>query len=256
MKIPLALCLLAALGCDEPTTSLTPDVGPEAELLADPACRLLRGPAGATATVMPSMRDSDVAILAPDIRFEIDLPGGAGFLGYRPLEPGLQRILVDEDVPLAVIMDDVVLRPTPRPWIECGADVQVYEAVLPFQRVRFAFGPSTQRRVGLAIFSQPLPKPDAGVDPPDAGRDALNEAYCECMLFNCHDPFHERWGEDDGEAIANCLATARDLPREGAPTDVGPSLECRHHFCRAAQDTGDEPGHCPQALGQTTCVGP
>lgn len=86
---------------------------------------------------------------------------------------------------------------------------------------------------------------------PDAAGDPVSE-YCNCLLVNCHDPFHDRFGETDMEAIANCTAEAEALPRAGSMVETGNSLECRAVHCdRAASDAATE---CPAALGDTICM--
>lgn len=92
---------------------------------------------------------------------------------------------------------------------------------------------------------------DAGTTTADAATDPVAE-YCNCMLVNCHEPFHDRWGESDMEAIANCTAEAGALPRAGSMVDTGNSLECRAVHCdRAAANAATE---CPAALGDTICM--
>ena len=95
------------------------------------------------------------------------------------------------------------------------------------------------------------PHEDAGTTTADAATDPV-AAYCSCMLINCHEPFHDRWGETDMEALANCTAEAEALPRAGSSVDTGNSLECRAVHCdRAAANAATE---CPAALGDTICM--
>ena len=92
---------------------------------------------------------------------------------------------------------------------------------------------------------------DAGSTPGDAGIDPVAE-YCNCMLVNCHDPFHDRWGETDMEAIANCAAEAGALPRAEPTAEAGNSLECRMTHCQRAMTNAAT--ECPAALGDAICM--
>jgi hypothetical protein len=75
--------------------------------------------------------------------------------------------------------------------------------------------------------------------------------YCNCMLFNCHDPSHAKWGQADEQLIAGCRAEAINVPQHGAPTLSGNFLECRMAFCQQARDNPDA---CVAAFGDTTCL--
>lgn len=75
--------------------------------------------------------------------------------------------------------------------------------------------------------------------------------YCSCMLANCHEPYHMKWGEDEMAAEEACLMEAQGVPSNGGPTEMGNFLECRQHFCDAAamDDTV-----CANALGDAVCM--
>jgi len=89
-------------------------------------------------------------------------------------------------------------------------------------------------------------------DETESGSEAdLGVTYCSCMLVNCHDPWHEVFGEDDLEATMACVDLVESLPRAGEDLDAGNFAECRIHFCELA---ADDPTVCPAALGQEICV--
>lgn len=92
---------------------------------------------------------------------------------------------------------------------------------------------------------------EAGPSTVDAGPDPA-EVYCNCMLVNCHEPFHDRWGPDDPTALTNCAAEANGVPRATPGTDTGNSLECRITHCERAATSPDT--ECPAALGDTICT--
>jgi hypothetical protein len=75
--------------------------------------------------------------------------------------------------------------------------------------------------------------------------------YCNCMLENCHDQYHELWGEDHQGGEAMCKAAAEAVPSVGKPAMSGDSLECRLHFCTIGHDY---PPACPRALGAAPCA--
>ena len=74
--------------------------------------------------------------------------------------------------------------------------------------------------------------------------------YCNCMLFNCHDVSHLKWGESDEQLLAGCRAEAINLPVHGAATTSGNYLECRAGFCAQGRDNPDA---CTAAFGDTIC---
>jgi len=88
------------------------------------------------------------------------------------------------------------------------------------------------------------------VGAPDVAPDTtLSEAafaYCDCMLVNCHDPFHDTWGEDDAESRTACAEEASALPVAGSPQTSGNSIECRQHVCEGVVDRRFT---CEDALG-------
>ncbi len=92
---------------------------------------------------------------------------------------------------------------------------------------------------------------DGGHEVPDVGGDHPEDSveHCECLLINCHDPFHELYGVDDAEAIAACLVATNPLPRAGAPAETGDSVECRQHHCEAALEMMGDAELCAAALG-------
>lgn len=75
--------------------------------------------------------------------------------------------------------------------------------------------------------------------------------YCNCMLENCHDQYHELWGEDHQGSEAMCKAAAEAAPSIGMPAMSGDSLECRLHFCTLGHD---DPAACASALGAAPCA--
>ena len=84
----------------------------------------------------------------------------------------------------------------------------------------------------------------------DGGGDAAT-SYCACMLVNCHDPFHAKYGEGDDVATPACMADAATFPSVGMDAMSGDSIECRMHFCEEA--AMDETA-CAAALGDEVCV--
>lgn len=108
--------------------------------------------------------------------------------------------------------------------------------------------PDPSCQVGFGVQGQR----DAGADHdtlPEANDAFTPEAdlYCRCMLFSCHDPFHDTWGLDDVEAFDSCLLEISAVPVNGEPTLTGDFQECRLHFCQ--QGVPD----CDAALGLTIC---
>ncbi len=76
-------------------------------------------------------------------------------------------------------------------------------------------------------------------------------AYCGCMLANCHDEYHAKWGEDHVASEEACMMEAEALPQNGSPIEAGNFFECREHFCEAA--AGD-PSVCANAIGAAVCI--
>jgi hypothetical protein len=74
--------------------------------------------------------------------------------------------------------------------------------------------------------------------------------YCNCMLFNCHDASHLKWGETDEQLLAGCRADANNLPSHGAATMMGNFIECRAAFCAQGRDNPDA---CNAAFGDAIC---
>lgn len=89
---------------------------------------------------------------------------------------------------------------------------------------------------------------DHGVDTDSS--DAI-VAYCGCMLANCHDEYHAKWGEDHVASEEACMMEAEALPQNGSPIEAGNFFECREHFCEAA--AGD-PSVCANAIGAAVCI--
>jgi hypothetical protein len=85
----------------------------------------------------------------------------------------------------------------------------------------------------------------------DTDADDPAVVYCSCVLANCHEPYHTKWGEDEMAAEAACLAEAGALPSNGGPTEMGNFIECRQHFCDAA---AADPTVCTNALGDAVCM--
>lgn len=77
------------------------------------------------------------------------------------------------------------------------------------------------------------------------------ENYCTCMLVSCHDKFHSKWGEADGDAAAACIANANAVPKRGMETETGNFLECRMHFCGIGDENDTA---CEKAAGEATCL--
>ena len=84
-----------------------------------------------------------------------------------------------------------------------------------------------------------------GVDLGEVTITPAAEEYCECLLITCHDPFHDKYGADDAEAIAACQREAAGFPVAGTEQMSGDSIECRQYHCDNA--TGDST--CENALG-------
>ncbi|MCB9540318.1 MAG: hypothetical protein H6704_29230 [Myxococcales bacterium] len=91
------------------------------------------------------------------------------------------------------------------------------------------------------------PVPDGG-----ASADPAVNAYCLCMLAACHDPFHDRWGVSDEDALAGCAAEAGALAPGTEGDATGDTLACRITACDAADLNGDQ-ATCPAALGGDVC---
>jgi hypothetical protein len=70
------------------------------------------------------------------------------------------------------------------------------------------------------------------------------------MLENCHDQYHETWGEDHRQSEAMCKAAAEAVPSVGMPAMSGDSIECRLYFCTIGHD---DPTACESALGAAPC---
>ena len=77
------------------------------------------------------------------------------------------------------------------------------------------------------------------------------DAYCACMLEQCHDQYHGTWGEEHESSEAMCVAAAEALPSVGMPATMGNSLECRQYYCELGEA---EPGACDSAIGGGACV--
>lgn len=77
------------------------------------------------------------------------------------------------------------------------------------------------------------------------------DAYCACMLVQCHDQYHGTWGEEHESSEAMCVAAAEALPSVGMPVTMGNSLECRQYYCELGEA---EPGACDSAIGGGACV--
>lgn len=76
------------------------------------------------------------------------------------------------------------------------------------------------------------------------------QALCGCLLIDCHDPFHLRYGEADEDAIRACEDEVDALPHSGSPSTSGNSLECRATACEGAARDQDL---CAAALGAAPC---
>ena len=85
----------------------------------------------------------------------------------------------------------------------------------------------------------------------DTSADDPAVAYCSCMLANCHEPYHMKWGEDEMMAQAACVMEADALPMNGSDIDMGNFIECRMHFCELA---ATDPTVCTNALGDAVCM--
>jgi len=77
------------------------------------------------------------------------------------------------------------------------------------------------------------------------------EVYCACMLDNCHEPYHTKWGEDEVAAQAACVAEADALPINGSDVEAGNFIECRQHWCEMA---ASDPNVCTNAIGDAVCI--
>jgi hypothetical protein len=85
---------------------------------------------------------------------------------------------------------------------------------------------------------------------PDAGAEFSQQeaSFCNCMLFNCHDEFHETYGVSDLEARDNCLLEISSTPTGDPNATSGNVQECRVHFCEEAASRD-----CQAALGNIIC---
>jgi hypothetical protein len=103
----------------------------------------------------------------------------------------------------------------------------------------------------LVVGCEGAPLLDAGADAgSDAGTSASSLRYCNCLLIECHDVFHDTFGETDEEALAACELAADALPRAGMPVDEGNTIECRRSHCEGADE---DPVACAAALGAAPC---
>jgi hypothetical protein len=84
----------------------------------------------------------------------------------------------------------------------------------------------------------------------DAGAPSPVFDYCNCVLKNCHDQAHLKWGPTDEELIAGCRTEALALPKNGGATMSGNFFECRAAYCAEAATTAEA---CSAALGETGC---
>lgn len=78
-----------------------------------------------------------------------------------------------------------------------------------------------------------------GGDPPP-----LTE-YCDCMLSECHDQYHAKFGENHMTAEMMCIAYAESIPTIGEPAMSGDSIECYYWACMQ--------GDCESAFGGGAC---
>lgn len=95
------------------------------------------------------------------------------------------------------------------------------------------------------------PPPTAATTPADAGPDTSILAYCNCLLSNCHDESHQKWGATDEELLAGCRSEALNVPSNGAPITSGNFIECRVGYCKQSLQDSQ---FCSAALGQTVCL--
>ncbi len=86
----------------------------------------------------------------------------------------------------------------------------------------------------------------------DTGNEALYDAYCTCMLFSCHDHYHDAWTEDEMVAREMCLEVAAGVPIADMPVEAGDFLECRIAWCQMSSSE-DDPAVCPAAMGGAPC---
>lgn len=91
--------------------------------------------------------------------------------------------------------------------------------------------------LGLAACNDAGAQDDAGVAPP------TSTDYCNCLLVECHEPFHEMFGVSDADALRNCAVAAEDAMTAG-------TFECRVNTC---MDANDDPAMCAAALGAPPC---
>jgi hypothetical protein len=99
-------------------------------------------------------------------------------------------------------------------------------------------------------LTKAAPAPTVGAEQPDAGSPYSIYGYCNCLILNCHDAAHARWGPLDEEVLAGCRAEAIGLPSSGSPTTSGNSLECRAGFCELGKL---QPDACSAAMGDSVC---
>lgn len=77
------------------------------------------------------------------------------------------------------------------------------------------------------------------------------EDYCACMLVDCHDDYHDNWGEDHMIAEMMCLDFFNGFASAGMSTKEGANQECIAAHCEAAMM--GEPT-CDSAMGMGVCV--
>lgn len=101
-----------------------------------------------------------------------------------------------------------------------------------------------------STLPRPAPPPPPAAPPPPPDPDYI-AVYCNCVLRNCHDDSHAKWGMSDAELLAGCKAESAQIPMHGSPTTEGNFLECRVAACeRAATDLST----CYPALGTAPCL--
>jgi hypothetical protein len=99
---------------------------------------------------------------------------------------------------------------------------------------------------------RPAPAPPTTSEPvTGGGSNGSIYDYCNCMLFNCHDQSHAKWGETDEALLAGCRASAINLPVHGMPIMSGNFLECRAAYCEQGRA---DPDACSAAFGETICI--
>ena len=87
--------------------------------------------------------------------------------------------------------------------------------------------PTTDSSTTATPTSTSTTTPSGSSSSGDPQTDPMVLAMCQCLLINCHDPYHEQYGETDFDAAIACNEDGDSLPLEGD----GDSVQCRLDAC-------------------------